>query len=97
MPIWSLTSRIRIGMRVLNSTVYLVSIWCLFLLRPRENYGDWREPIEMRGSQYSCRFQRMLLCWRELAKGGGAESLTLRHHFPYLFIFLICNNLNFPI
>jgi len=39
----------------------------------------------------------MLLCWRELAKGGGAESLTLRHHFPYLFIFLICNNLNLPI
>jgi hypothetical protein len=79
-----LTSRIRIGSRVLNSTVDLVSIWCLFLSRTRENCEEWREPIEMCRSQYSCGFQRMSLYWRELAKVGGVESLTLRYSPSHL-------------
>jgi hypothetical protein len=34
--------------------------------------------IEMRGNQYSCWFQRMLLYCRKLTEAGGVESLTLR-------------------
>jgi hypothetical protein len=68
---------------------YLVSIWCLFLSRTRENCGDWRETIEMRRSQYSCGLQRMLPHWRELAEVGGVESLTLRHRPPFLFHYII--------
>jgi hypothetical protein len=80
------------GMRLSGGTMatrsvlkrILVSIWCLFLSRTRENCGLWRETIETRESQYSCRFQRMLLCLRGLAKVGGVESLTLRLSIPQL-------------